>query len=181
MGNTSSSLGERVYDAAASNDSTTLQKLLDRVQNQQPVLDRRLLEFRDRAGRTPLIVAAGGNHQRCVQLLLQHGANVHFMNCQAGVHSGTALHEAARNGKTHAPICELLLAYGAGPFVDNPVGRTPLDEAILAGSFMIMNKMRQKALWLGRVAIKVGGRRDCLRRPKVRCRPRQRACIKGGG
>ncbi|GFH19834.1 ANK_REP_REGION domain-containing protein, partial [Haematococcus lacustris] len=133
MGNSSSSLEERVYDAAASNDSATLQKLLDRVQNQQPVVDRRLLEFRDREGRTPLIVAAARNHQRCVQLLLQHGASVHFMNCLAEAKGGTALHEAARNGATHAPVCELLLAYGANPFVANPVGRTPLEEAMLAG------------------------------------------------
>ncbi|GFH05541.1 hypothetical protein HaLaN_00021, partial [Haematococcus lacustris] len=68
MGNTSSSLEEWVYDAAASNDSITLQKLLDRVQSQQPVVDRRLLDFRDGDGRTPLIVAAAKNHQRCVEL-----------------------------------------------------------------------------------------------------------------
>ncbi|KAL6745125.1 ankyrin repeat-containing domain protein [Haematococcus lacustris] len=160
MGNSLSSLEEQVYVAAASNDSATLQKLLDRVQNQQPVVNRRLLEFRDHDGRTPLIVAAARNHEHCVQLLLEHGASVHFMNYLAEAKGDTALHEAARNGDTHAPVCDLLLRYGANPFLANSVGRTPLEEAMQAGSFEIMDKMREKALWLGMVAVKVRGGRN---------------------
>ncbi|KAL6745632.1 ankyrin repeat-containing domain protein [Haematococcus lacustris] len=132
----------------------------------------RLLEFRDHDGRTPLIVAAARNHEHCVQLtgrdhvlavpglqLLEHGASVHFMNYLAEAKGDTALHEAARNGDTHAPVCDLLLRYGANPFLANSVGRTPLEEAMQAGSFEIMDKMREKALWLGMVAVKVRGGR----------------------
>ncbi|GFH24546.1 hypothetical protein HaLaN_22363, partial [Haematococcus lacustris] len=68
MGN-SSSFEKQVYDAAASNDSTTLQKLLDQLQSQQPAVGRGLLAFRDGDGRTPLIVAAAKNHERCVHLV----------------------------------------------------------------------------------------------------------------
>ncbi|GFH25436.1 ANK_REP_REGION domain-containing protein, partial [Haematococcus lacustris] len=132
MGNSLSSLEEQVYVAAASNDSATLQKLLDRVQNQQPVVNRRLLEFRDHDGRTPLIVAAARNHEHCVQL----------------AKGDTALHEAARNGDTHAPVCDLLLRYGRCQLPALPL---PL---LAAGSFEIMDKMREKALWLGMVAVK---------------------------
>ncbi|KAJ9532557.1 hypothetical protein QJQ45_010637 [Haematococcus lacustris] len=134
-----------------------LQKLLEQMESQQPAVDRGLLAFRDGDGRTPLMVATAKNHQRCVQLLLQHGACVLCMTRLAEAKGGTALHEAARNGDTHASVCELLLRYGANPFLTNTAGRTPLDEAMLAGSFTIMDRMRWKAMWLGMVAIKVGG------------------------
>ncbi|KAJ9532232.1 hypothetical protein QJQ45_003874 [Haematococcus lacustris] len=125
-----------------------LQKLLEQMESQQPAVDRGLLAFRDGDGRTPLMVATAKNHQRCVQLLLQHGACVLCMTRLAGAKGGTALHEAARNGDTHASVCELLLRYG---------------------SFTIMDRMRWKAMWLGMVAIKLWVFRD-KKRLKPSCR-----------
>ncbi|KAL6760026.1 ankyrin repeat-containing domain protein [Haematococcus lacustris] len=173
MGN-SSSFEERVYDAAASNDATTLQvhtvqkaseqacrgiamsiKLLEQMQSQQPAVGRGLLAFRDGDGLTPLMVATAKNHLRCVQLLLQHGARVDYVDVHRDeAKKDTALHMAARNGDTHAPVCDLLLRYGANPFKANSAGRTPLEEAMLAGSFAMMDKMWHKAIWLGTVAMK---------------------------
>lgn len=53
---------------------------------------------------------------------------------------------------------ELLLSRGANPFVANSVGRTALDEAVLAPAPAIVRAFQQKALWSGQVAVKVGGR-----------------------
>ncbi|KAF9636705.1 hypothetical protein BFW01_g7601 [Lasiodiplodia theobromae] len=57
-------------------------------------------------GQTPLVVAAGYKRERCVRLLLDHGADV-----QVDSPHGTALYRAVIN--KHADVCRLLLNRGA--------------------------------------------------------------------
>ncbi|KAL6758175.1 ankyrin repeat-containing domain protein [Haematococcus lacustris] len=121
----------QIYEAAEASDEELLEKLLTALQHQQGVVERKLLEYRDKDGCTPLIVAAANNNLNCVRLLLEHGAKVNAMS--AGEEGGTAFHHAARMGGEYAAVCKLLYSKGANPFLADCKDRTPLDEAILAG------------------------------------------------
>ena len=62
---------------------------------------------RDKAGRTPLHVAAGYGRKSIAEILIAHGTNIHAQT-QDGE---TALHEAAGNGYLY--LCQLLVRQGA--------------------------------------------------------------------
>ncbi|TKC52981.1 hypothetical protein EI555_015631, partial [Monodon monoceros] len=84
---------------------------------------------------TPLHLAAGYNRVRIVQLLLQHGADVHAKD--KGYHGAcvnamdlwqfTPLHEAA--SKNRVEVCSLLLSHGADPTLVNCHGKSAVDMA----------------------------------------------------
>jgi hypothetical protein len=86
--------------------------------------------------------------------LLESSANVLYVNPAPDVRGGTALHEATRN--RHEALAELLLSCGAYPFQCNYMGRTCMDEAVLAESVNLLRRYEQAAPWQGTVAVKVG-------------------------
>ncbi|KAJ9527688.1 hypothetical protein QJQ45_025969 [Haematococcus lacustris] len=141
------SLQKRVYDAAATGDAETLEGLL---RSSAELGKPRLLEWRDKEGRTPLIIAALKNHEQCVEMLLANKADV---TCQG--EDGTALHYAICKGSCHTSIIKLLLANAANPFVQNAIERTPVDEAMAEHMYDIVDIIRQMAPWSGIVDVKV--------------------------
>ena len=86
---------------------------------------------RDKAGRTPLHVAAGYGRKNIAEILIAHGTNIHAQT-QDGE---TALHEAASNGYLY--LCQLLVRQGADFSVENSQGITPATKALLNGQFTI--------------------------------------------
>ncbi|KDO18027.1 hypothetical protein SPRG_16597 [Saprolegnia parasitica CBS 223.65] len=82
-----------------------------------------LLEYRGSNGRTPLLVAAAKDHVACVEILLQHGANV-----MASDNSGNnALHYACFQGAVNAARFLLSPAVGLSPFSLNTHGLAPTE------------------------------------------------------
>ncbi|DBA75888.1 TPA: hypothetical protein ACH3X1_010284 [Trebouxia sp. C0004] len=64
----------------------------------------------------------------CWLQLLEHGANVH--NHGGGKTKHTPLHLAVADLNTDAGLIELLVLYGASPFLEASDGTTPLDEVV---------------------------------------------------
>eukprot|EP00210_Caulerpa_lentillifera_P005933 g5672.t1 len=111
---------------------------------------KRMLEWEDSMGRTPLLIAVENNHLKTVELLLEAGVNLeHISRHRNG--GKTALHLAF---ELQAPgsMVRLLLAHGADPFLENHAGYTPWDvcrenkckqceelakEAIFQGQFRV--------------------------------------------
>ena len=78
---------------------------------------------RDDDGWTALMHAVRGGHDKTVEVLLEHGANVHSESNDGG----TALHVAAEYGRT--AIAEALLKAGADYEARDALGRTPFYRA----------------------------------------------------
>lgn len=78
---------------------------------------------RDDDGWTALMYAVRGGHEKTVQVLLDHGANVHSENNDGG----TALHVAAEYGRPE--IAKALLRAGADYEARDALGRTPFYRA----------------------------------------------------
>jgi ankyrin repeat protein len=87
--------------------------------------DASLIGARDTDGSTPLHCATWKGHERLVQVLLQHGADVNASNNND--HWGTTPLHAAAHANQRA-IAELLIAHGADINALNLNGRTPLAE-----------------------------------------------------
>ncbi len=88
--------------------------------------------------------------------LLQYGADVHYVNAKLYTSGNTPVHDATR--KQHEAMCELLMHYGASPFISNTAGRTCMDEAVAEGGANLLRRFEQSAIWRGTVAVKVGRR-----------------------
>jgi len=101
---------------SAAGRADQIQKLLD--ENKEVDIG-----VRDDNGWTPLMHAVRGGHQKTVEVLLEHGANVHSENNLGG----TALHIAAEQG--YAEIAEALLRAGADYEAYDVAGRTPFYYA----------------------------------------------------
>ena len=132
---------KQLLTAAARNDASALQRLLDESMmvsvsgagavEQQHDEHRKtdvLINQVDASGQTALHLASDRNSVECVQLLLQHGANP----C-ASDHDGISVLQAAVIAG-HATICRLLLEYGANPDQPDNDGDTPRSCAIDDGS-----------------------------------------------
>lgn len=104
-----------------------------------PELLRRVLEARDRSGRTPLLWAAEAGGEAMVRELLARGANVDAVD-RAG---RTALILAARGG--HPEVVGLLLDHRPAPDLLGVVdqGCTALREAIERGSTAVEARLRR--------------------------------------
>ncbi|GIL65200.1 hypothetical protein Vafri_18994 [Volvox africanus] len=155
MGN-NQSLPEKVLSAVQRNDVCALQALLSNLSPSagainNPAARTAVLEYQDKNGRTPLLVAAAKNHYQILQLLIQLGANVHYINPSRDS-AGSALHEAA--ARRHEATVELLLSAGASPFTANAAGRTALEEAVLSGNTGVVRAIEKYAEFSGMVAFK---------------------------
>lgn len=88
------------------------------------------LEWIDREGKTPLVVACMNPELHSVaKTLIELGANVNAY--RPGRHAGTPLHHAAKRGLEHT--VKLLLSCGANALVMNDDCQTPLDVARAKG------------------------------------------------
>ncbi|KAL0020903.1 hypothetical protein WJX77_009182 [Trebouxia sp. C0004] len=95
----------------------------------QPVSLTDYLEYVDKqTGFTPLMAAVFWHRTQAARLLLEHGANVH--NHGGGKTKHTPLHLAVADLNTDAGLIELLVLYGASPFLEASDGTTPLDEVV---------------------------------------------------
>ncbi|KAF5841285.1 hypothetical protein DUNSADRAFT_13558 [Dunaliella salina] len=112
----SSPVDEKIWKAANANRPIELARHITALQSNPNGWNRGALEWKDKLGRTPLIVCARENRTACAQVLLQAGADVHYVNCAADGH-GSALHEAAHRDADEMVV--LLLRYGASPWVAN--------------------------------------------------------------
>uniref|UniRef100_A0A8C5BYZ4 Poly [ADP-ribose] polymerase n=1 Tax=Gadus morhua TaxID=8049 RepID=A0A8C5BYZ4_GADMO len=186
MGNSDSD--RQLLEASKSGDVETVKRLCT-LQN---------VNCRDVEGRqsTPLHFAAGYNRLAVVELLLQHGADVHAKDkgglaplhnaCSYGhlevaqrlVRRGAAvdspdlwrftpLHEAAAKGKYD--ICKLLLQHGADPSRKNRDGNSPLD-LVREGDTDIQDLLR------GDAALLDAAKKGCLGRVRRICSPANVNC-----
>ncbi|KAL9227613.1 hypothetical protein vseg_003282 [Gypsophila vaccaria] len=88
------------------------------------------LEWIDKKGKTPLIVASMDPRLYIVtKTLIELGANLNAY--RPGRHAGTPLHHAAKRGLDQT--VKLLLSHGANPFTRNDDCQTPLDVARIKG------------------------------------------------
>ncbi|KAK9848937.1 hypothetical protein WJX84_012044 [Apatococcus fuscideae] len=154
MGN-QASVPERVYKAAKSNDVNTLKALLRELyQEQSPgqsIQALKVLEFKDGSSWTPIVVACAKANYASAELLLQHGANVHYVTNLP--EASTALHEAVQ--RSHDGIVELLLRYGGNAFLENGRGLTPIDLAINNRHVKLVRRLEQRAFFSGWLLMKV--------------------------
>nr|BCL66189.1 hypothetical protein [Volvox reticuliferus] len=151
---TSQSLPEKVLSAVQRNDVCSLQALLSNLNlsgANNSAARTAVLEYHDKDGRTPLLVAAAKNHYQILQQLIQLGADVNYVN-PSRYSAGSALHEAA--ARRYEGTVELLLAAGASPFTANAAGRTALDEAVLSGHTGVVRAIEKYAEFSGVVAFK---------------------------
>ncbi|XP_023641749.1 putative E3 ubiquitin-protein ligase XBAT35 isoform X2 [Capsella rubella] len=88
------------------------------------------LEWMDREGKTPLILACMNSELFDVaKTLIELGSNVNAY--RPGRHAGTPLHHAAKRGLE--TTVKLLLSHGANPLVLNDDCQTPLEVARVKG------------------------------------------------
>ncbi|XP_023549005.1 putative E3 ubiquitin-protein ligase XBAT34 [Cucurbita pepo subsp. pepo] len=112
---------ELVYQRASNGDVDGIKALSN---------DGAGLEWVDREGRTPLIVACTKPEPYNVaKTLLELGANVNAFG--PGRHGGTPLHHAAKRGLENT--VRLLLSYRANTSIINDACQTPLEVARAAG------------------------------------------------
>lgn len=79
------------------------------------------------------------------KFLLDRGVDIHYQAPSCG----SALHVAA--ARKHDEMVEVLLRYGADPFIANLKGSTALELAVLAGSESVVSKFHAKSLFSGEV------------------------------
>uniref|UniRef100_A0A0D6R065 RING-type domain-containing protein n=1 Tax=Araucaria cunninghamii TaxID=56994 RepID=A0A0D6R065_ARACU len=93
------------------------------------------LEWMDKEGRTPLILACTrGDLREMALTLLDLGANLNAY--RPGCHGGTPLHHAAKRG--HDKTVTMLLHRGANPLVTNDDCETPLQMARAKGHVTVV-------------------------------------------
>ena len=100
----------------------------------------------DYCGLTPLVHAAFKGHTECLQLLIQHGADVHKKCTRTGV---TAAHIAALGG--HKQVLLTLLEAGCREDVDVS-GKTPLMYAAAKGHTANLELLIERGADVGIVA-----------------------------
>ncbi|KAK1844994.1 hypothetical protein CCHR01_12357 [Colletotrichum chrysophilum] len=103
--------------------------------NRPPEKMVRVIEPKDKAGRTPLSWAAGGGHLRIVRILLYHG-----IDAETSDHMfRTPLSWAARGG--HMDVVHILLDSGCNIESWDAAGRTPLSWAAGKGHLTVVGAL----------------------------------------
>ncbi|CAG0919803.1 unnamed protein product [Notodromas monacha] len=102
-----------LHQAAITNDALSARVLATKPS---------IVNARDYSNYTPLHDAAVRGHDEIVKILLENKAEV---DARGGVYNGTALMEAASDGREST--VELLLAHGADPCLRDASGNTPLE------------------------------------------------------
>ncbi|XVF38469.1 hypothetical protein REPUB_Repub20aG0105100 [Reevesia pubescens] len=105
------------------------------------------LEWMDREGKTPLILACLNPELfNVAKTLIELGANVNAY--RPGRQAGTPLHHAAKRGLQNT--VKLLLSHGANPLVMNDDCQTPLDVARVKGNVNVVRAIEDhKCLFSG--------------------------------
>jgi len=113
---------QQLFQAIETNDATTMAVILD--------ADPALANQYNEDGLTPLGYAAHYGHLACVQLLLDHQAEINALSQSkvAFIPSNTALH-AAIAGARNLEIIQLLLTRGANTRIFDSNGHTCLHTA----------------------------------------------------
>jgi ankyrin repeat protein len=102
--------------------------------------DPTLISARDTDGSTPLHCATWKGHERVVEVLLKHGADVNAKNNND--HWGTTPLHAAAHANQRA-IAEQLIKHGANIHATNLNGRTPLAETEFHKAKPVANLLKQ--------------------------------------
>nr|XP_023907518.1 putative E3 ubiquitin-protein ligase XBAT35 [Quercus suber]XP_023907519.1 putative E3 ubiquitin-protein ligase XBAT35 [Quercus suber]XP_023907520.1 putative E3 ubiquitin-protein ligase XBAT35 [Quercus suber]POF16970.1 isoform 2 of putative e3 ubiquitin-protein ligase xbat35 [Quercus suber] len=98
------------------------------------------LEWADREGKTPLIVACMNRELfNVAKTLIELGANVNAYS--PGRHAGTPLHHAAKRG--FAQSVKLLLSHGANALLRDDDSQTPLDVARINGHTSVVREIEK--------------------------------------
>lgn len=142
-------LRQEVFVAAKTGNLDGLKVFRSRLE--QNTWDK-LLTCIDSDGRTALMVAAAGNHPDVVELLINLGADVHYVGWKPD--GGSALHEAVRN-QSSTGLIETLLRRGVSPLVKNASGFTALDYAIQGKDPCLVRKLEDFADFTGYLEVKV--------------------------
>jgi hypothetical protein len=131
MGN-GASKEEQLYQAVQNGNTNAVKALRH---------DGASLEFVDKEGRTPLMIACQrGELFDMVLTLLNLGANVKAY--QPGSHGGQPLHQAAKNGLDRTVF--ILLQRGADPLAPNDDVLTPLDLARNRGHLSVVRMIEDR-------------------------------------
>jgi ankyrin repeat protein len=94
---------------------------------------------RDKAGWTPLHLAAYSGHREIADLLIANGADV---NAKIDVIECTPLHLCAKQG--HKDMAELLIAKGADVNAGDDSGWTPLRYAVRKGRQEVADLLNER-------------------------------------
>eukprot|EP00884_Botryococcus_braunii_P019148 jgi/Botrbrau1/5917/Bobra.0366s0091.2 len=152
-GQSTEQVGQKVYKLARTNGVAELQDLLRDIKRRGngDIIASGVLEMQDLSGFTPLIVASLKGNVQCVNLLLQNGANVNHVGAKPDC--STALHEAVSRG--YNKVVDLLLQYGASPFMENGRSLTAVDLAINLRSAALVRRLETRAPFYGLMMVKV--------------------------
>ncbi|CAN6180082.1 unnamed protein product, partial [Urochloa humidicola] len=111
------------------------------------------LESTDSLGKTPLMKASAHARPGMALVLIEMGANVNAY--RRGSYRATALHHAADSGAKF--VVELLITYGADPYIRNDYGETSLELARRKGHMHVVRAIeRQICLFRGWMREKYG-------------------------
>src|SRR3989338_5936163 len=138
-----------VLASARTSNSTTIQRVIHTKNNVQAIIERlvdeagkmgteeekKLVEWRDERGVTPLLVACGSGRERAVQTLLSAGVDLE----SADEDGRTGLVVACSKG--HSLVVEKLLEAGAQVDAASKSGATALYMACQQGHALVVEKL----------------------------------------
>ncbi|SFJ66412.1 ankyrin repeat domain-containing protein [Thermoflavimicrobium dichotomicum] len=138
--------------AAEKRWNTVLHGAGNREEAERFLLEGANMEERAFWGQTPLMKQVDEKRLDVVQLLLEHGTNIHAQDEEGN----SALHYAVQRRSVREEMVQLLLEHGADPNLPNHKGETPLHWAIMESDIdkaaLFMNSTSVKD-WKGKPSI----------------------------